>query len=147
MSAGVIHAAAFSGWLSWGTVVHLRATSPQQENLDFPIAAPKSRFLESKSRNVRPLKGYTQNSVPSAAVLLVGASHRTSPDSGREERDFTSQWEKQQTHSGKGGMDRGHPWRRGRACILPDGMVIAMYTGPYFRVPLIDGVPLEQEPE
>lgn len=87
---GVTGATVFSGRLSWGTVVHLRATSLLQENLDFPIVGPKHRFLESKSRNTRPLKGHSQNSVPSAAMLLVKASHRSSPDSGRGETDFPS---------------------------------------------------------
>lgn len=70
VSAGVTRAAAFHRQLSWGTVVHLCATSLQQ-NSDFPTAAPKGRFLEGKSRNARPLKGHTQNSVPFSAVLLV----------------------------------------------------------------------------
>lgn len=79
VSAGVTHAVTFSWWLSWGTLVPLCATSLQHENLDFLTAGPKSRFLESKSRNARPLKGYTQNSVTSAVVLLVKAKSQDQP--------------------------------------------------------------------
>ena len=113
--------------------------------MDLLTAGLESRFLESKSRNTRPLKGHTQNSVTSAAILLVKTSHKTSPESGRGQTDFTAKWEKQHTHSGRGGIDGGRQWRRAHALHL-HGMVIIMYAGPGFQVPVIDGVPLGQEP-
>lgn len=74
--------------------------------------------------------------VTSAAILLVKASHKASPD--QEERKWTSLL-------GRGGsihvhgreIDGGYHWRLAHV-LYPCSVIITIYIGPYCQVKVID---------